>query len=441
MVATRLGRRDFLRIGAGALTGAAALGLAGCGDASEAQAGASSLQFSFWGSSVRAGLTTKAIHAYEQSHPQVKISTWFTGFGSYWPKLATQISGGSAPDLIQMDMRYIDQYVRKGLLLDLTRYIPQPIDLHDFNQPLLKGSEARGKIYGIPFGGNFTSVFYNTSLFQKVGYQMPGNFSDWTWDAMKQVAQEIVKAAGPGVYGVDDASSNITAFEVFIRQRGKELYTDAGQRAFNKQDALDWFGYWSDLRKAGLCIPPDLSVQYSGATPALTTIVAGKAAINFSTSNQIQAFQAATPTKLGLYSTPSSAGVKDNGNYLKASMLLSASSSTKNPDAVTQFINAVFNDPALVKALKIERGIPGSARAQALLKPSLKSADLKQLTMVNQLAAITRPKSVLDPPGAGEVSDLLVLIAQGLGFGKMSIDEAASTLVTQADKALERDGV
>ncbi|GCE21515.1 hypothetical protein [Dictyobacter kobayashii] len=142
-----------------------------------------------------------------------------------------------------------------------------------------------------------------------------------------------------------------------------------------------------------------------------------------------------------MYSTPAAAGVKDTGNYLKASMLLSASASTKNPALVTKFINAIFNDPTIVKALKIERGIPGSARAQALLKPGLKPADLQQLTMTNQLAAITRPKMVLDPPGAGEVSDLLVLIAQGLGFGKMSVADAANTFVVQTDKALERDGV
>ncbi|GCE21516.1 ABC transporter substrate-binding protein [Dictyobacter kobayashii] len=271
------------------------MSLSGCGSGSDAQASASSLQFSFWGSSVRAGLTTKAVQLFEQSNPHTTISTWFSSFGSYWPKLATQISGGSAPDLIQMDMRYIDQYVRKGLLLDLSKYIPQTIDLHDFNQPLLKGSEADGRVYGVPFGGNFTSMFYNTTLFEKVGYQLPTGFNDWTWDEMKQVSQQIVKAAGPGVYGTDDASSNIGAFEVFIRQRGKELYTPDGQRAFNKQDVLEWFSYWSDMRRAGLCIPPDLSVQYSGATPALTTIVAGKAAINISTSNQIQAFQAATP--------------------------------------------------------------------------------------------------------------------------------------------------
>jgi multiple sugar transport system substrate-binding protein len=135
------------------------------------------------------------------------------------------------------------------------------------------------------------------------------------------------------------------------------------------------------------------------------------------------------------------AGLRDTGNYLKASMLMSASATTKYPSEVTQFINYLFNNNAAIKALGIERAIPGSARAQALLKPTLKPADLDQLNVTNQVAATSRPKLVLDPPGAGEVGDLLTLIAQGAGFGKMSVAEAARSFVEQTDKALERDGV
>jgi multiple sugar transport system substrate-binding protein len=437
-------RRDFLKLGAGMLAGIGAFNLAGCGSgnsAGSASRDAIALQFSFWGSATRADLTAKVIQLYQQRYPRTTISTWFSGFSQYWPKLATQISGGSAPDLIQMDMRYIDQYVRKGLLLDLAKFIPQPIDLHDFNQVLLKGSEAEGAVYGIPFGGNFVSVFYDTVLLKRAGVPTPDQLPEWNWDTFAEYAQRISKALGPGLYGSDDASNSIAIFEIFVRQRGKELYTNDGQRAFSKQDVQDWFSYWSELRKAGACVAPDLDVEYNGATPAQTTLVAGKAAIIFTTSNQLQAFQASTPHKLALFTLPLSSGYRDTGNYLKASMLLSASATTKHTTDVAQFINFVFNDTAAIHALGVERGIPGSARAQAMLKPTLKPADLYQLTLTNQVTASSRPKEVLDPPGAGEVQDLLSMIGQGLAFGRMSIEEAADAFIEQTDQALERDGV
>jgi hypothetical protein len=61
--------------------------------------------------------------------------------------------------------------------------------------------------------------------------------------------------------------------------------------------------------------------------------------------------------------------------------------------------------------------------------------------LTNQVAANSRPKAVLDPPGAGEVQDLLTMIGQGLAFGKMSVEEATNAFIEQTDKALERDGV
>ena len=436
-----LGRRDFLKISAGVLAGIGTLGLAGCGTEPAAGNGQRALQFTFWGSTTRATRTSKAVQLYQQLYPQTTISTQFTDFNSYWPKLATQISGGSAPDLIQMDMRYIDQYQKKGLLLDLSRFIPQPINLPDFNQVLLKGSEAQGIVYGIPFGGNFLGILYDKNLLQKAGVTMPEQTPNWTWDGFADYTLRVSKALGPGVYGTEDASANIWAIETFIRQRGKELYTSEGQRAFNRQDAYDWFAYWDKLRQSGACATPAVESESSSTIPALSTLAQRKAAINFSPSNLIQATQAATSHSLGLFLCPSTTGQRDNGTYLKASMLMSASASTQYPDEVAKFINFLFTSDGAIKALGIERGIPGSARAQALLKPSLKPSDAIQLNLVQLITATSRPKAVLDPPGAGEVSDLLTMIAQGLAFGKLTAAQAADTFVAQTDQALERVGV
>jgi multiple sugar transport system substrate-binding protein len=436
-----LGRRDFLKMSAGVLASIGGLSLAGCGGETTTRNGKIALQFTFWGSTTRATKTSKAVQLYQQLHPNTTIATQFTDFNSYWPKLATQISGGSAPDLIQMDMRYIDQYQRKGLLLDLSKFIPQPINLPDFNQVLLKGSEAGGVVYGIPFGGNFLGILYDANLLGQAGVELPEQARDWTWDSFADYTLRVSKALGPGVYGTGDFSANIWAIETFIRQRGKELYTSDGQRAFSRQDAFDWFAYWDKLRRSGACTTPAVESESSSTIPALSTLAQKKAAINFSPSNLIQATQAATQHKVGLFLCPSTAGQRDNGAYLKASMLMSAFATTPYPNEVGQFINFLFANDGAIKALAIERGIPGSARAQALLKPSLKPSDLIQLNLVNLITATSRPKLVLDPPAAGEVQDLLTLIAQGLSFGKMTVAEAADTFVAQTDQALERVGV
>jgi ABC-type sugar transport system, periplasmic component len=442
-------RRDFLKMSGGALAGIGALGLAGCGTGNAAAAaaaggsGTTPLQITYWGSASRAKRTNKAIQLYQQRCPHTEISGQFTDFGSYWPKLATQISGGGAPDLIQMDMRYLDLYVNKGLLLNLSPLIKQSsINLHDFNQQLRKGSEASGTVYGVPWGANFFGLFYDQNLLDKAGVGRPELMQDWTWERFAEYALSISKALGPNVYGSDDQCGVISPLEYFIRQHGKEMYTLDGQRGFDKQDILDWLTYWINMRKTGACIPPSIASDLSSSSAGgQNPITVGIAAITFGTSNTVESYQNSTLHKLGIYTPPLMMGSRDTGNYLKAAMLLSASASTKYPSEVARCINFLFNDTGAIKTLGVERGIPGSARAQAMLTPKLTALQLAELTLVNQVTTTSRPKLVLDPPGAGEVENLWTYVNQGVVFGKLTAKEAAATFVSQTDKILERVGM
>ena len=58
-----------------------------------------------------------------KANPGVKISGQPGEFNSYWDKLATQTAGGTAPDIIQMDMAYIAEYGTRGALLDLAKTV------------------------------------------------------------------------------------------------------------------------------------------------------------------------------------------------------------------------------------------------------------------------------------------------------------------------------
>ena len=89
---------------------------------SQASEGKAALTFVWWGNQTRNDRTQKLISQYESQNPNVTITAQFTDWNSYWNKLATQEAANSTPDIIQMDYTYIDQYVGKKLLLDMTPY-------------------------------------------------------------------------------------------------------------------------------------------------------------------------------------------------------------------------------------------------------------------------------------------------------------------------------
>lgn len=105
-----------------AVAAVAALALTGCGGSSGAENadGKTVLRFSWWGSDSRTQATNKIIEAFEAENPDIDVQGEYSDWSGYWDKLATQVASNDAPDIIQMDDKYLREYADRGALLDLT---------------------------------------------------------------------------------------------------------------------------------------------------------------------------------------------------------------------------------------------------------------------------------------------------------------------------------
>src|SRR6185295_10760326 len=86
----------------------------------------------WWGGQDRAKRTNEAIQIFEKQRPDLKVATESTAWADYWTKVATLVAGGNAPDVIQMDYRYLVEYAKRGTLLPLDAFIPKVLDIQDF---------------------------------------------------------------------------------------------------------------------------------------------------------------------------------------------------------------------------------------------------------------------------------------------------------------------
>jgi len=165
-------------------------------------------------------------------------------------------------------------------------------------------------------------------------------------------------------------------------------------------------------------------------------MIKGKTVFLTTYSNLFEAFQQATTHQLGLTLPPTGGNGASPGMYLKASQLLSIYASTKYPLTSANYTNFILNNVDAIKALGIERGIPGSAKALAMLRPSLKPASINIVDYMSlaQKSGNMRPKEVLDPPGAGQIADLLRTVSYDISGGKLSVSDGAKSFYTQAKK-------
>lgn len=383
----------------------------------------------WWGNPDRDRRTKALLDAYSQKNG-VQIAAESLGWGDYWTKLATQVAGGNAPDLIQMDYRYLFEYARRNTLLPLDSLLPLP----DFTANDRNGGKVDGKLYAVTLGSNSKALVYNTEMLAKVGVNAIDH--KWTWDDFGRIAGEISKI-DPGKYwGSEDNSRWEQGFEQWLNMQGKALYNVDGQAAFTKDDVAGWFSLWDKLRKAGAIAPPDIGAVNTGKVEEFV-VSRGVGAMSFVNSNQIVAFQALNKSSLALSPFPRDKG-QGSGHYIKPSQLISISARSKAPEEAAKIIKFMVTDPEGVKILGIERGVPASPAARAVLTPGLDALGKMQIDYVALIGATAIPLPPPPPKGAGEVENLLRRVADAVAFGKSSVQEGAEQFHGEAIRILAR---
>jgi multiple sugar transport system substrate-binding protein len=357
-------RRQFLLGGLGLAAAATTMGLTGCAPGSSDSGGGggdastADLAFTWWGNDVRNKNTTDAITAYSKANPGVKIAPQPGEWSSYWDKLATQVAGNTAPDIIQMDMAYISEYGNRQALLDLSK-----VDTSKFIEGTVGSGKINDTLYGINAGINCLVVLANPKVFEKAGVAVPDD-KTWTWDSMIDTAAEVASKAKVTFGFQSLVSANL--FQAWIRQQGKQLFTPDAL-GFDVADVTGWFDYLVKAQKAGAIGSPSQITEEFSKSLDQSAIVVGTGALALSNSNQLEAITAAAGTDITMHRYPTIAGnAAERKAWYKASMLWSASARTKNPDAVVAFIDWLVNSPDAAAINLAERGMPANGEIQAL---------------------------------------------------------------------------
>jgi multiple sugar transport system substrate-binding protein len=400
-----------------------------------AQAG-TQLRMFWWGAKDRAERTEKVNALFAQKNPGITVAGETLGWADYWPRLATQAAGRNAPDLIQMDYRYIFEYARRGALLPLDAHVGKGLNLSDFSPEAINSGKVDGKIYGVSLGLNSTALMYDKTTIEQLGLKVPE--SGMTWAQIGDLAVEIAKAAKkPGYFGIHDAGRYEPALEVWMRQRGKALYTEDGKLGFDEKDIGEWFALWDGLRKRGGCASPEVQALDTGEIDT-SLLTLGKAAMVSAHSNQLVGFQAVTKNKLGMSMYPSGGPGSKPGQYLKPAMLLSVYANTKAPEQAVKVLDFFVSNTEAGKLLGVERGVPPSRAVRRVIEPTL---DELGRTMAQYIGHVSDKVGALPPPppqGAGEIQMVLRRVNEQIGFGRLDLAKGAAQFMAEAKAVLAR---
>lgn len=191
---------------------------------------------------------------FEQQHPNIDVEFEPVPSGRSNEKLLTQIAGGNAPDAAFVDAGFVQQLASRGALLNLDGYIAGSdiVATEDYVEGFRNTALVEGSMYGLPFDGETTGLFYRTDLFDAAGIDGPPT----TWEEFEQDAAALTDPSKQQ-YGVAIFSTEAAYYWYpWLWQAGGDTLSDDGQDiAFDSPEGVEAANFYVNL--AQKYAPPD----------------------------------------------------------------------------------------------------------------------------------------------------------------------------------------
>ena len=447
----------FKKIAAAAMAGAMALSLAACGGSNTASAstaagaatseaaadsntsGEKKLTVTWWGNQTRNERTISTLNLYAEQNPGVAFDPQVAEWADYWNKLATASAGKALPDIIQMDYKYLDQYIKNGLLTDLTPYVEDgTLDVSNIDEGILNtGKGSDGGLYAICIGENAPALVYNKTLLDENGITVKDNM---TVDEFKALCKEVYEKTGyKSNYYYNQGENNL---EYVLRAKDITLFENGKLGAASADDFNQYFGVFEDGIKEGWMLSASSFAERNIGTIEQDPLVYGSDPANrswctFLWTNSLSAIQAAAPEgmELGITTWPSDDAKKSN--YLKPGQFFCVSSDSKDPVEAAKVIDFFTNSVDANKILLAERGVPASTVVADAIAPDLDAGTQSGMTFIkNVIAPNCSQINAAPPEGTSEAINLLKQLEEQLCYGQITAQEASEQFFTQGNAFL-----
>lgn len=390
------------------------------------------IRFTWWGDSKRNEVYNAIADRFEEEYPHITVKREFGGWGDYWDRLSTQIAGGNAPDVVSMHQFYVSDYARRNALLDLES-VTEQINLGDFPEQTVDSGRIDGKLYMVPKGVTMPGWVYNTALFDELGVQYPD--MNWTWEEFSAKVTELAeKGASKNIWGAQDMSGGQLQpnFRYFLRQNGKDLFTEDGKLGFEKEQLVAWWTMWDELRKKNAIPDASTGEEYDNVPLEQSMFVQGKIAMHQIPANQIYLYQQQFESgELQMVRLPHIEG-GPNGEYIEGAYL-SISEKSKHPKEAAMFIDFFINSEKSLELFKVEQGSPASSVMSEYVKPLLEPAQQRAVDFIQETLPYAE-SAVYAPIGVQVVETAFADNASLIAFGEITVEQAADNFFKAASE-------
>jgi multiple sugar transport system substrate-binding protein len=220
-----------------------------------------------WGAPEELKVWQQIVDDFQAKNPNIKVNVDVSDWDSYWTKLKTLYAGGTPPDVFAMDAPLYPDWLSRGALLNLQKYIDATPGLLDGLYPnTLEVYKTPDGYYGLPRDFQTIVLFYNKDLFDAA--KIPYPTDKWTLDDLRKTAKELTKTVdGKKQWGF---STDLWDMELFWSENiwghgGDIINADHTKTLIGEPKARDAWKFLSDMVTVDKSAPnPDEAQEYGG---------------------------------------------------------------------------------------------------------------------------------------------------------------------------------
>lgn len=417
--------------------------LSACGSASSAKytppdgsLDKCTLRFSWWGGDDRHEATLAAIKLWEQKHPDITITPEYGGWDGWTEKVSSQISGGTAPDVMQINYDWLVSLSPDGGGFYDLGLLTDRLDLSAFDDEVLSFGRMNGKLNAVTVSVSGRGLFYNSDTFRKCGVSYPE-----TWSELLALGE---KMSEKGCCPLDlDIQSGGTAWYLAVvrvqQDTGRQFVTMDGELGFTEDDiraALDFYKELEDSRVIRT-VRERIDEDGNAALYQSPSFIDGRVGGVLEWGSSVGKYDMVLPEgtlQAGAFLRGD--GGESGGWMIKPSVLYAIAKDTDYPDEAAAFMDFMLSAPECAAVLGTTRGIPASHRAEEALEAGglLNGLARDSDELLSELDTVTI-SPYMELPRMKELCNTAI---EKVSYGKADTAQAAKELYTSAEEYLRK---
>lgn len=394
------------------------------------------LRFSWWGGDSRNKATLEVIDQFHKMYPWITIEAEYGSNDGYHDKLATQLTSGTQPDIMQVDPETMPQFVNDGdYFVD---FLQSGFDFSNYDLEAINGSTITGhysgKQLGIPTGVAGPCMLVNKKVADSAGadFSKPYTWEDLiTWGKAAHALDSSTYLLAANT----DYLNNMVVNYYMKQLTGKTLFdAKTGALQADVENMTKTFEYVKALFDNNIVAPISVMSQYEGDNlQSDPTWLAGKYAASIVYISNAQVMVAANESaEYYAGEFPVMEGAKNNGWIVGCPQIFAVSKKSKSVDASIMFLNYFFNSDTAISTLGTQRSVPATAHAREIVEKDGNLSPLlsQAVNILTPYAGLANDRIASSSEGKQIIKDAIANIA----YGKATPGDAAQQVIQQCQE-------